>query len=99
GLKRAGTAPDASLAQELAAVLPEYMVPSTFVELDSLPISLSGKVDKRALPEPDAPDWQSEHTPPANFLETKTCHIWQTLLCRAPIGVTDNFFKAGGNSI
>ncbi len=81
--------------------LPEYMVPAEFVFLDALPISPSGKVDQRALPEPDLTvrASQAEYVAPATPIEVLLAEIWSGVLGRPKIGVEDNFFELGGDSI
>ena len=77
--------------------LPEYMVPSVFVSLPALPLTTSGKVDRRALPEPETVQAKVEiaRTPTEELL----CGIWSEVLSRAEIGVTENFFELGGHSL
>ncbi|MEV0347059.1 amino acid adenylation domain-containing protein [Nonomuraea sp. NPDC050680] len=80
----------------LAERLPEYMVPSTFVALDSLPVSPAGKVDRQALPKPG----RSARivTAPATPVEQAIAAIWQEVL-GGPVGRHDNLFELGGNSL
>ena len=86
------------LRETLSAQLPDYMVPASFTLLDSIPLTINGKLDRRALPEPAL---ASEHsyTVPRTALETKLCEIWQALLGLDRVGIDDNFFRIGGNSI
>jgi amino acid adenylation domain-containing protein len=81
--------------------LPDYMVPSAFVVLDSLPLTPSGKVDRRALPDPgtERPDAGKEFVAPRNDLEIKLVRIWENILDVRPVGITDNFFELGGHSL
>ena len=81
--------------------LPAYMIPSTFVVLESLPLTPSGKVDRRALPSPDAarPDLDGDYVPASTPVEKKLAEIWSQLLGIERIGVHDNFFALGGDSI
>ena len=85
----------------LADRLPNYMVPSAYVKLDSLPISPSGKIDRRALPAPDFSRSELRETfvAPRNDLESKLASIWQEVLKLDSIGVKDNFFDLGGHSL
>ncbi|NIE69194.1 non-ribosomal peptide synthase/polyketide synthase, partial [Burkholderia sp. Ax-1719] len=92
-----------ALRVALAARLPEHMVPGAFVLLDALPLMQNGKVDRRALPDPDdsalaAHDGQAS-APPTNEREAALLAIWQRVLGREAIGVHDNFFEVGGDSI
>jgi amino acid adenylation domain-containing protein len=81
--------------------LPDYMVPSAFVMLDRLPRMPHGKLDPKALPEPEASvvERPESFTPPRDFLELQLAQIWESLLKVSPIGVRDNFFELGGHSI
>ncbi len=86
------------LQRALKQVLPEYMVPSAFVVLAAFPLNSNGKIDRNALPEPD---WQltSSYVAPRNETETKLAEIWAKLLKLDRVGVEDNFFAIGGDSI
>ncbi|MFH8381043.1 amino acid adenylation domain-containing protein [Kitasatospora sp. NPDC018058] len=80
--------------------LPEYMVPAAFVLLDRLPLNANGKVDRRALPDPDLRrDPAASRIAPRNPVEETLARIWQELLGVEEIGVEDNFFDLGGDSI
>ena len=83
----------------LSARLPEPMVPSAFVILDALPLTPNGKIDRRALPEPDRAEAQAAYAAPSNEIEMRLAEIWQEILKVDPIGVYDNFFALGGDSI
>ncbi len=99
----AGAAPPA--ASELRAacrrVLPDHMVPSSFTVLDALPLTTSGKLDRRALPAPDldAARREREFVAPRTPDEETLAGIWSQVLGVASVGVTDNFFELGGDSI
>lgn len=81
--------------------LPEFMVPSAFVFLDSLPVTPSGKVDRKALPEPDRarPDLEETFVAPRNPVEKVLTGIWAEVLDIEKVGIHDNFFDLGGHSI
>lgn len=80
--------------------LPEYMVPAAFVVMDKIPLSASGKVDKKALPDADISAVAKEgYIAPRNALEEKLCRCWESVLGVSPIGIRDNFFALGGDSI
>ncbi|MGP1614055.1 MAG: amino acid adenylation domain-containing protein, partial [Pollutimonas bauzanensis] len=83
----------------LVSALPQYMVPSALVVLPALPLLPSGKVDRKALP--DAGDVRSarQATGPSTQMEAKLLSIWREVLQRDDIGVTDNFFEVGGDSL
>jgi amino acid adenylation domain-containing protein len=81
--------------------LPEYMIPSFFVYLDSLPMTPNGKVDRRALPPPDSAGLQSEREfdPPRTSLEKLLSRIWVEILHVDRVGRNDDFFELGGHSL
>lgn len=81
--------------------MPEYMVPSVFVILDALPLTPSGKVDRRALPAPDqaGQDHEESFVAPQDELELLLTKIWEKVLGIKSIGVRDNFFALGGHSL
>jgi amino acid adenylation domain-containing protein/FkbM family methyltransferase len=85
----------------LGAQLPDYMVPTSFVLLERLPVTANGKVDRRALPLPEeagasgARRFQAPHTP----IETLLAMLWAELLRRPPVALDDNFFELGGHSL
>ncbi|HEY0806049.1 MAG TPA: amino acid adenylation domain-containing protein, partial [Pseudonocardiaceae bacterium] len=93
-----GTVPDpAALREFLGRTLPDYMVPSVFQTLEALPLNPNGKVDRKALP---APMWQAEGlVPPRTETEATLAAIWAELLGVERVGVTDDFFERGGDSI
>lgn len=89
-----------SLLAQLRAKLPDYMVPSHLVELQEIPLTANGKVDKRALPDPKHSRLPSKaYLPPRNETESKLVALWQELLGVERIGVEDNFFQSGGHSL
>ncbi|WP_144161834.1 non-ribosomal peptide synthetase [Paraburkholderia sp. BCC1885] len=88
--------PDA-VREELARTLPASHVPSICVALEALPTLPNGKLDRRALPEPDDVLQRAEE--PDGDVETALLAVWQTVLGRDDFGVTDNFFTLGGDSI
>ena len=80
--------------------LPEYMVPAIWVKLETLPLTANGKIDRKALPDPDASEQLSDqYISPGNKLEIKLADIWKELLDVNRIGVHDNFFDLGGHSL
>jgi len=95
-----GAGPDLAgrLRAGLAAGLPDYMVPAVFVELDEIPLTPNGKVDRRALPAPRRPE-QEAGTGPRNPVEEKLAGLWAELLRQESVGVHDNFFELGGHSL
>ncbi|AUS09098.1 hypothetical protein C1X05_09710 [Laceyella sacchari] len=90
----------AELRQHLARELPDYMIPSHFIQLDKIPLTPHGKVDKRALPEPTEPSETGvDHVPPATDIERLLATCWQKVLGIARIGIHDHFLELGGDSI
>src|SRR5262249_8399619 len=84
----------------LAEHLPHYMLPAAFVVLEQLPLTPSGKVDRRALPEPDAESHASpRYEAPQGEMESALADVWQSLLKLDRIGRQDNFFELGGHSL
>jgi amino acid adenylation domain-containing protein len=91
----------ATLRAALAARLPEHMIPSVFVWLDHLPQTPDGKIDRQALPTPDAS--RPEHAPvyraPQTALESSVAALWSDLLGISSVGVDDDYFDLGGSSL
>jgi len=87
------------LASVLRRVLPEYMIPSAFVMLDSLPLTANGKIDRRALPAPDYSAAAQGPDTPKTALEEKLTLIWEEILGVQHIGIHANFFELGGDSL
>ncbi|MBV9927471.1 MAG: amino acid adenylation domain-containing protein [Acidobacteria bacterium] len=89
------------LRRHLRATLPEHMIPSDFVALEALPLTVSGKIDRRALPAPE----RGRATPGEGFvaprspLEEVLASVWAELLGYGEVGVNDNFFDLGGHSL
>jgi amino acid adenylation domain-containing protein/non-ribosomal peptide synthase protein (TIGR01720 family) len=86
------------LQQHLKAKLPEYMIPTAFMFLDKLPLSSNGKVDRRALPEPERIQ-HDELVAAGNWKEEALVSIWSKVLGLEQVGINDNFFELGGDSI
>ncbi|MCX7920819.1 MAG: amino acid adenylation domain-containing protein [Clostridia bacterium] len=88
------------LREYLLRDLPDYMIPSYFVLLENMPLTVNGKVDRGALPEPGGVmNTGVEYVPPENPIEEKLVDIWRELLRVERIGVNDNFFEVGGHSL
>lgn len=84
----------------LLQVLPEYMIPTVFMQLEEIPLTSNGKVNRRVLPEPDASlDTGTEYVAPETDFESILAEIWAEVLGREQVGVNDNFFDLGGDSI
>jgi amino acid adenylation domain-containing protein len=93
--------PTTELRAFLAAKLPPYMLPSGFVLLDILPLSPNGKLDRAALPAPEAVDARNSAAPvsPQTEMELKIADVWRRVLGLKQVSVKDNFFDVGGDSL
>ncbi len=90
----------AELREYLSKELPEYMIPTYFIQLDKLPLTANGKIDRKALPEPDGNIvLGTEYEAPRNSTEEKLVAIWREVLGVEKIGINDNFFEIGGHSL
>jgi tyrocidine synthetase-3 len=89
-----------ALEEALAKALPEYMIPSSFIRLESMPLNPNGKIDHKALPEPEI-EVGDDYTPPRTEIEKKLTQIWSEILEieQNLIGINSNFFKIGGHSL
>lgn len=84
---------------ELQKVLPDYMLPAGIHFLDQLPYTINGKLDLAALPSPKFEDQQVTYAAPRNQTEAILCRIWEEVLGASQVGINDNFFNLGGDSI
>jgi nonribosomal peptide synthetase DhbF len=93
-----GSTIDAEMVRkELGRVLPDYMSPSAFVLLEKMPVTVNGKLDRRALP---APEHRAEnYRPPVTDQERQLCQIFEEVLAVPRVGLDDNFFALGGHSL
>ncbi|MBY0573831.1 MAG: amino acid adenylation domain-containing protein [Undibacterium sp.] len=87
----------ADLRNYLKNILPDYMIPSYFTWLESFPLTANGKLDRRALPEPNMK--QYGYVEPQTEMEILLCELWQEVLDVEKVGVSDNFFQLGGHSL
>ncbi|MCO7224319.1 non-ribosomal peptide synthetase [Pleionea sp. CnH1-48] len=90
-----------SLRHELASSLPHYMIPAAFIAVETFPLTVAGKVDRRALPKPTTQDFQSEYVAPESATEHKLARLWAKLLKieSEQIGRHSHFFAMGGHSL
>jgi amino acid adenylation domain-containing protein len=97
----AATLSMASMRAQLATTLPDVMIPATFVPMRELPRTITGKVDRKALPASDnmAHEGRPGHVPPRTVTEEVLAGLWSQLLMVERIGVADGFFELGGHSI
>ena len=88
------------LRAHLSSALPEYMVPAAYVQLDALPLTASGKLDRKALPDTqDSAYSRREYEAPVGEVETTLAQIWSEVLGVERVGRHDNFFDLGGHSL
>ncbi len=88
------------LKDYLTAELPEYMIPSVFVQITELPLTPSGKIDRRALPEPELESKVTfVKTAPVDYVEARMIELWEDVLSVEKVGVEDDFFEHGGHSL
>ena len=86
--------------KSLKSCLPDYMIPDTWLILDSLPRTPTGKLDRKSLPTPIPADYaQSTYVAPRNERELQVCQLWQEILNIQKVGLEDNFFLLGGHSL
>jgi natural product biosynthesis luciferase-like monooxygenase protein len=95
------TLDSSALREALRERLPEFMLPSAFVVLDEFPHTPNGKIDRKALPAPDAaaPVAAAEYVAPTSDLESQIAEVWKDVLKLATVGTRDNFFDLGGHSL
>ncbi len=89
------------LRSHLEGLLPDFMIPALFVELEAFPLTPAGKIDRAALPEPAAerPNLEQAFAAPATLMEKEIAELWSALLGVPEIGVHDSFFDLGGDSL
>ncbi|MBQ0739766.1 hypothetical protein J9332_36290, partial [Aquimarina celericrescens] len=88
------------IQEELKESLPDYMVPGIWVELDGMPLTSNGKLDRKSLPGPDTTELSTkEYVAARNEIELELVKIWQELLGVDRVGIYDNFFELGGHSL
>jgi amino acid adenylation domain-containing protein len=89
------------LRRFLAGELPGYMVPSYFVSMERMPLTANGKLDRQALPHPDAsrPLLETTYVEPGTYLQQIIADTWKKVLGKDTVGIDDNFFDLGGNSL
>jgi amino acid adenylation domain-containing protein len=90
---------EARLQQQLLAQLPEYMVPASWVVLSALPLNANGKIDRKALPEPQDRAAGQAHVEPESDTQRLLAGLWRELLHTERVGLHDNFFALGGHSL
>jgi amino acid adenylation domain-containing protein len=98
-VSRNGPIDTAELREYLRGKLPDYMVPATFVTLDSLPLTPNGKVNRKALPKPEFEPQADKFVPPTTPTEIALAKIWCEVLGLKQVSIHDNFFDVGGHSL
>ncbi len=93
-----GEIPVPELKTYLNRELPDYMIPSFYIKMETFPLSVNGKINYRALPEPDAVE-REEFTAPGSEMEKRVVKIWSEILGLEKIGINDGFLDMGGNSL
>ena len=88
-----------ALREELLKRLPYYMIPAYFMKIESIPLKASGKLDRKALPAPDAKDFQSSYLAPTNDVEKAICKAMAKVLGLSRVGIEDDFYEMGGDSL
>ncbi|HEV2800655.1 MAG TPA: amino acid adenylation domain-containing protein [Pyrinomonadaceae bacterium] len=96
-----GEADGGELREYLAKQLPSYMVPQRIVKVEALPLTANGKVDRKALPDPDVQETNAagNYNPPRTQTEEIVCGIWADVLGLGRVGTGENFFELGGHSL
>ena len=87
------------LKAALKAHLPDYMVPTFFIPLDAMPLTPNGKLDRKALPQPDASQALARYVAPVSEVEQQLAAIWSEVLKIERVGLNDSFFELGGHSL
>ena len=87
------------LRKELGKRLPYYMIPAYFVKIDTVPLKANGKMDRKALPKPDASHFQTDYAAPENEVQQKLCDAMASALKLERFGINDDFYELGGDSL
>ena len=87
------------MRQELMKRLPYYMIPAYYIKIDKAPLKANGKLDRKALPKPDMTDFMSDYAAPTNEIEEKLCHAMEKVLKLSQVGINDDFYEMGGDSL
>jgi len=91
--------PVSQIRSYLMDELPDYMVPAHYIRMDKLPLTPNGKVDKNQLPEPEFSNTETQYIPPRNEIEKELSRVWSDILEVGNIGINNNFFEFGGDSL
>ncbi len=85
--------------EELLKRLPYYMLPAYFMKIDKIPLKATGKLDRKALPTPDAKDFETDYVAPTNEIEKAICDAFAKVLKLDRVGIKDDFYEMGGDSL
>ncbi len=87
------------MREELSKRLPYYMIPAYYIKIDKVPLKSNGKMDRRALPKPDASDFQTDYAAPENETQQQLCDAMAKVLKLERFGINDDFYELGGDSL
>ena len=87
------------LRAELLKRLPYYMIPAYYLKIKDVPLKATGKLDRKALPAPKIDDFKSDYAAPTNEIEEKLCHAMEKVLKLSQVGINDDFYEMGGDSL
>ena len=87
------------MREELSKRLPYYMIPAYYIKIDKVPLKPNGKMDRKALPQPDASDFKTDYAAPENETQEKLCNAMAKVLKLEQFGINDDFYELGGDSL
>ena len=87
------------MREKLSNRLPYYMIPAYYMKIDKVPLKANGKMDRKALPKPDASDFQTDYVAPENETQEKLCNAMAKVLKLEQFGINDDFYELGGDSL
>ena len=87
------------MREELSKRLPYYMIPAYYMKIDKVPLKPNGKMDRKALPQPDASDFKTDYVAPENETQQKLCDAMAKVLKLEQVGINDDFYELGGDSL
>lgn len=87
------------MRKELSKRLPYYMIPAYYIKIDKVPLKANGKMDRNALPKPDASDFKTDYVAPENEIQEKLCNAMAKVLKLERFGINDDFYELGGDSL
>ncbi|CAF4667770.1 unnamed protein product [Rotaria socialis] len=90
---------ESNIKQYIQTKLPDYMIPNRLMRIEKIPVTINGKLDTKALPEFNFSAEENNYCAPRNKLEANLCEIWSDLLGLEKVGITDDFFLIGGDSV